>query len=109
MITQFLLAARVFWIITGFITTFILITVFTVPSNIILNVTPECQQKKETGVECATCGLSRGFTHISSGDIESANKLNRSSIIVFAAFSLNSVFFFIYGIRKLYINHNIKK
>lgn len=106
--SQFFLAAKVFWIITGFITTFILFTVFVIPESIILNVTPECQQKKQTGVECPTCGLSRGFAHISNGDIEKANKLNGASLFLFSVFSFNSTVFLIYGIKSLYINHIAK-
>lgn len=100
--SQFFLAIKLCWIIFGTMSSLTIISVYILPENIIMHLTPVCQQKKITGMDCPTCGLSRGFMNISNGNIEEAIELNKSSLIIFSLFILNSFFFFSFLFYKIY-------
>lgn len=49
----------------------------------ILNALPHfCLIDKVTGIECPVCGTTRAFCELSSGNLQSAFSLNRTSILV---------------------------
>ncbi len=48
--------------------------------------TVECAHVKFTGQECGTCGLTRSFSEMISGDIYSASDYNRNGPLLFVFF-----------------------
>ena len=48
----------------------------------------KCVYKNVTGSECATCGLTRSFHHILTGDFKQAVQLNALSIQLFVFFAV---------------------
>ncbi len=50
-----------------------------------------CVYTSLTGIECSSCGLSRGFSHIVRGQLSEAVELNRHSLPVFLFFAIQLI------------------
>ncbi len=77
----------------------LLLLLFILPGEVILNNTPLCESVSRLNIECFACGLARGFIHISQFEFYEASEANRSSVYVFFVFILNTLFFIKYVIN----------
>lgn len=48
----------------------------------------QCIVKQKTGIDCAGCGLTRGFYNILHGNIKEANSLNTNAVFIFSFFAI---------------------
>jgi hypothetical protein len=50
-----------------------------------VSLTPPCEYKKLHGTPCATCGLTRGFSALSHGQVRDALHYHRWSVLLYAS------------------------
>ena len=84
------------WMIYSTVIAILLLLLFVLPGEMILNNTPLCESISKYNVECFACGMTRGFVHIARFEFTEAGMANRGSIFVFLFLVLNTVFLIIY-------------
>lgn len=88
---QFKCAIFVVWIILSGVIFFILVAPFLFTVKTINVTSPKCEWKVKYNRECALCGMTRGFIHISHGDLIEASISNKFSIYLYFLFVVNDV------------------
>jgi len=86
-------AVKTAWMIYSTAIAILLLLVFILPGEVILNNAPLCESISRFNIECFACGMSRGFVHISQFEFYEASESNRGSIYVFVIFVLNTLLF----------------
>lgn len=86
-------AFKTAWMIYSTAIAIMLLLLFILPGDMILNNTPLCESISKYNIECFACGMTRGFVHISEFEFAEARSSNGGSIYVFTVFLLNSVLF----------------
>lgn len=84
------------WGIVSFLAITTVIAPFFLDKQTILENTPICFSKSQLNIECISCGITRAFIEISNGNLMSAHKLNKSSLIIYSCFTLNFCVFILY-------------
>lgn len=51
----------------------------------------QCVYKDATGIDCATCGITRGFHHVLVGNFKTAYQLNPLSLQLFLFFAIQLI------------------
>lgn len=93
-------AIKTAWAFYSIAIVMLLLLLFILPGEVILNNTPLCESISRYNIECFACGMTRGFVHISELEFNEAAGANRGSILVFSSFLLNTLLFFKYLFRK---------
>ena len=89
-------ALRTAWTIYSTIIAVMLLCLFILPGELLINNTPLCENISKFGVECFACGMTRGFVDISQFEFNEAGIANRGSLYVFFIFFINSLLFIKY-------------
>lgn len=84
------------WLFYSIIITAVIVMLFLLPGDQLLNKTPVCGSIASSGTECFACGMTRGFVSISEMDINSALAANEGSLVLFGMFVLNTLLFITY-------------
>jgi hypothetical protein len=101
------LSIKISYLIVSFTVLFLLVLIFILPHNIILNISPVCEWKLKYGTECFFCGMTRAFISISVFKFAEAYRLNALSIPLFGIFLINGILvtFFLKSFIKNFINN----
>ena len=81
-------ALKIIWILSGFISALILLTVLFVRPNFVFENIPTCDYKL-SNKECFLCGTTRAFFKMKEFDIQKAYELNKFSPILFSTMITN--------------------
>jgi hypothetical protein len=82
------------WLIVGIALLLAVILPLVAPEPLIHAITPRCVWKVRFGRECPLCGLTTAFIDIGRGAWRQARASNAGGIPLYAAFVLNSLFWF---------------
>jgi hypothetical protein len=103
---------KISYFIVSFAVLLLLISIFILPHNLLLNMSPVCEWKLKYGTECFFCGMTRAFILLSEFNFPEAYRLNALSIPLFGFFLINGIFAalsskgVINNIRNNYRNNN---
>jgi hypothetical protein len=86
---DFRAALRIVWIAIGSVLFGVLLAPWIFTPAQIAAVTPRCEWKARYGKECFLCGMTTAFIDIAHGRLREAERSNRGSIPLYAAFVLN--------------------
>lgn len=92
-------AIKTAWVFYSTAIVMLILLLFILPGEVILNNTPLCESISRYNIECFACGMTRGFVHISQFEFHEASEINRGSIYVFVIFVLNTLLFIKYLIN----------
>ena len=79
------------WAIVSALMFAALVSSFFLSAEQVLSLTPGCVWKAKYGRECAVCGMTRGFIHISRGHFQDAFQSNRASLPLYGLFVVNDL------------------
>jgi len=79
------------WIVVSVIALLIQLAPFVFGSDSIQSSLPVCESIKETGTECAMCGMTRSFISISENNLEKADSYNKAGVFIYGLFSVNLI------------------
>ncbi|HMQ98268.1 MAG TPA: DUF2752 domain-containing protein [Ignavibacteria bacterium] len=89
-------AFKTAWVFYSTAIVMLILVLFILPGEVILNNTPLCESISRYNIECFACGMTRGFVHIAHFEFYAASEVNRGSIYIFVIFVLNTLLFFKY-------------
>ena len=94
-------AFKIAWLFYSTIIAAVLLVIFIMPGDKIVNNTPLCESISKNNTECFACGITHGFIEISELKFDSANSYNQGSIYIFLMFLLNTFAYIFYLLRNL--------
>jgi hypothetical protein len=93
-------ALLIVWLISGTLTSLVMITPYLFPPDLLYAATPECVLKATYGKPCPLCGMSHAFVFLSKGMVDEALHANSSSLLLYLGFLLNSAGCFLFALVK---------
>jgi hypothetical protein len=93
------------WLILSVIPFTVVLLTFFAEKDFLLSNAPECVYKNSSGNECPSCGMTKAFLDISSGDIRSASMHNSFGLFLYSIFIINFLFFISYSIKKFFFKN----
>lgn len=99
-----LLSFKIAYFVLSLMILFSLFFLFTLPSDIILKITPICEWKARYGKECFFCGMTRAFIEIKNLNFLQALKNNHLSIPLMFTILLNELICILLILKHTFLN-----